>query len=249
MTIFSAAIYFLGYWNKVRFESKKKNKLNLSESITKFELPRNDTFGHETISVSYNSRSYDNLVHYYATAENIGLTSIQGQNIFLELPADIIVVSKKATTSSKAIGLSESASADGEGVNYVIDRLEPGESISISFLADTCLSEQIKARPRGVENAEYSNDKRQLLGGSDDIQPAIMLLGAFIATGSVPAFGVFLQAILLMVGSPIISRAIRSVMASKRQVGGSGSPLDSESGKLCQVVSSVGEVKAEYVKH
>lgn len=233
----------------MRSESKKKNKLNISESITKFELPRNDVFEHETISVSYNSKSYDNLVHYHVAAENIGLTSIQGQNIFLELPAGLIVVSKKTTTSSKAIGLSENASADGEGINYVIDRLEPGEFVSISVLADTCFSDQIKARPRGVENAEYSSGKRQLLGSSDDVQLAIMLLGAFIAVGSVPGMGVFLQAALLMVGAPIFARAIRSVMTSKRQAVGSGSDLNAEAGKLDEKTNSAGEVKAQYIKH
>jgi hypothetical protein len=251
LSIFSVAIGFLGYWYKARSESKKKNKLNLSESITKFDLPRNDTFGHEAISVSYNSKSYENLVHYYATAENIGLTSIQNQNIFIELPDDFSVVSSKTTTSSKAIGLSANSSVDGSELSYVIDRLEPGEYVSISILGDTCSPEHIKTKPRGVENVEYSSDKKLSSGAPDDIQVALMLLGAFIATGSVPFIGTVLQAVLIMVGSPFISRVIRSMVGNKRQIEGvvstsaAGTLLDREE----QVELSSSEVKVQFVKY
>lgn len=252
MTIFGAVIGFFGFWYKARAESKKKNKLNLSEAITTFDLPRNDAFGHETISVSYNSKAYKNLVHYHAVAKNVGLTSIQNQNIFIELPSDFVEVSRKATTSSKAIILSDSASVDGGEITYIVERLEPGEYVSISILVDTCLPEQIKGKPRGVDNVEYSSEKKLMARTPDDIQVAIIVVGALFAVGTVPFIGPILQSVLIFVGAPIFSRAIQSIVSNKKQVEGAAglsSSFGSQSSEENQSTPSVGEVNAQYVKH
>lgn len=202
-------------WLKSRAERKKRKKLRIGTSTTKFSLPTSSLDRKEfanDIKVIYEGTEYDNLCIYTVSVCNIGSKAIQNQRIHLVSPANRKVIKTFHEKSLNSIKISKEEH-NGEYI-YTFERLETDDCCSISFLMELDNFEKIACEPRGVDDIDYikSGDVE-----SSEIEILVYIVAAFVFSDFIPLFGDFLQGMVVLASAPIILKLYKRHFSNSRK--------------------------------
>lgn len=214
---FSSVTAIITFWLKSRSEGKKRKRLQLTEKLVRFELPAaQGEVDSSSLSVSFEGQQYKHLCHYTLFALNSGSIAIEGQNLLLSFPEDALIIKRVHRPGNSSIKLGVEQIVGSSETLYSIDRLEPGETLLITVLANLAGSSSISCTPRGVDNIDYPREKTESIS---DIETLVYFVAAFILAGALPIIGGMLQGIVVLISSPHLVRMAKEYMTNKKTDG------------------------------
>ena len=214
---FSSMSAIATLWLKARSERKKRKRLQLTEKLVRFEFPiAQGEIDSSSLSVSYEGEQYKHLCHYTLYALNSGSSAIEGQNLLLSFPGDALIIKQVVRPGNSSIKIDVERMVGSNETLYSIDRLEPGETLLITVLANFAGSNSISCTPRGVDNIDYPRGKPDAIS---DIETLVYFVVAFILAGAFPAIGGMLQGVVVFVSAPHLVRMAKEYVASKKTDG------------------------------
>ncbi len=215
--VFSFLSVLFTLWFKSRSEKKKIKRLLLSEKLVKFELPDAEgEIDNSALLVSYRGNEYKHLCHYTISITNAGIGAIETQKLLFSFPNNTSILEFFENASNSSINLRSEKIEKTNDILYSVDRLEPGEKISISMLANSEDSDSIECKPRGVDNIDYIWGKTS---STSDIEVLVVLLAAFIFVDIVPLIGNVLQGLVILASAPVLVRITESLISQRRSAG------------------------------
>lgn len=217
--IFSFLSVVMTLWLKGRTERKKKRRLQLSEKLVKFGIPHAEkSIDNGQLLVSYKGKEYKHLCHYSVFIENSGTSAIENQSLLFSFPKETLILEKVVEPSSPLINVSHEELNSANENLYKIDRLEQGESLTISILINAEDPESIKCTPRGVDSFDYIWGKS---GSTSDIEILVLFMAVFIFADTVPFISSVLQGLVVLASAPVIVRMARSLISNRKSHGNS----------------------------
>jgi hypothetical protein len=215
--IFSFLSVFVTLWFKGKGEKKKRKHLQLSEELVKFELPQTGkSIDNSSLSVSYEGSEYKHLCHYTIFLKNTGFSSIENQDLLFSFPKKILILKETKEVSLSSINLTSKKIKNTADIQYRIDRLESGETVSISILINAEDSESIICKPRGVDNIDYIWGKTS---STNDIERLVFFLAIFVFADMVPFVSSAIQGAIVLVSAPLLVKMAGAISNSKKSTG------------------------------
>ena len=203
----------LTYWFRLRLEKRRRKQATLQNSLKSYRI--GDDSDDKNLEVSYQGKSYSNLCQYQTEFTNTGSIAIENQQLLFRFPRDTKIVEDSKKFSTNTIG-SSADEVTGESeleIVHTLNRLEPGDSASFSFLLDTSQSNRIECLPRGVDEIDYSTTAN---AAASEAQKLVAYAALFVLMGAMPFFESVFQAGVILAAGPTLLSFSRTV-ASRRK--------------------------------
>jgi len=202
VSVLSATVTFLV---KTRSEKKKRKQLSLRHELKQYRVEAAGE--HDPLTVSYKGKPYEHLCQFSVVVENTGSPGIDSQQLLFRFPVGVKVLDVYEHFSTQTISTEIDELQDDNRIEHLrtINRLEPGDVVSFTYMLDTDRTEEIVCEPRGVDDIDYAYTGTEEV---PDTRKLITFAALFVLVGVIPILGTALRAGVIILATPTIMAVI-----------------------------------------
>ena len=197
-----------------KIQNKNRPELTIESTNIQYELDDTNILS-EKLFVSYGSGKYENLACLKYVISNTGNITIDNAIFFIELDseAEIVANSKKTLPLKNKVIFEKNE--DSNIYSWITKEFKPGDISSINILINN--KKYFKIYWRGIDNVRIidKSDKPFFLDTTNDVSNIIYILIIIFTMGSFPLIGSSLQALLLLLFAPYLTRTITKYFKNK----------------------------------